>query len=156
MVPPFLPLLSTFSFPHLIPVSLDFNKLRCFAIFFPFFPQRSEAVLTQSPMCSSAFLSHQIWSPPSYATARILPRAPVSNHGNSASVCKNKPKVQQPLYYHCYYATFSNIFTKAAFSLFFFFPFHLPTNHYLILYCYFISFPHFPLLCLSLELQKDS
>ncbi|KAG7226009.1 hypothetical protein INR49_018619 [Caranx melampygus] len=100
---------------------------------------------------------------PSYLESTIvcncsnLTRAPTGNHGNSAPVCKNKTKVQQPLYYYCYcyYATFSNVFTKAAF-IFYFFSLHLPTSHYFILYGYFILFPHFLLLCLSLELQKDS
>lgn len=55
-----------------------------------------------------------------------LTRAPTGNHGNSAPVCKNKTKVQQPLYYYCYcyYATFSNFFfflPKAAFIFLFFF-----------------------------------
>lgn len=67
-----------------------------------------------------------------------LTRAPTGNHGNSAPVCKNKTKVQQPLYYYCYcyYATFSNFFFsfQKLLLFFIFFSVHLPTGHYLILY----------------------
>lgn len=42
---------------------------------------RTEAVLNPSPMCTSALLSHQIWSPPSYATAQFLHGLPMVTTG---------------------------------------------------------------------------
>lgn len=84
-------------------------------------PQRSEAAVSQSP--NVYFCSH---FPPDLESIVVcncsnLTWAPTGNHGTSAPVCKNKTKVQQPLYYYCYdYATFSNVFTKAALLFFLF------------------------------------
>lgn len=141
--PPFVPLLSL----------SDLNKLCCLSALSDG-PLQS---LNQSLMFTSAPLFPPDLESTIVCNCSNLTRAPTGNHGNSAPVCKNKTKVQQPLYYYCYcyYATFSNVFTKAAF-IFYFFSLHLPTSHYFILYGYFILFPHFLLLCLSLELQKDS
>lgn len=55
-------------------------------------PWRSEAVLNQPPMCTSALLSHQIWSPPSYATAQILHGLPLVTTGTRHLSARTKLK----------------------------------------------------------------
>lgn len=60
--------------------------------FTSFFPPRPVAVLNQSPMCTSALLSHQIWSPPSYATAQILHGLPLVTTGTRHLSARTKLK----------------------------------------------------------------
>lgn len=58
----------------------------------PSFPQRSESALNHSPRCASALLSHQIWSPPSYATSQILHGLPLVTMGTQHLSARTKLK----------------------------------------------------------------
>lgn len=65
--------------------ALPLISLHCFI-------QRSKVVVNQSRVYASALLSHQIWSPPSYATAQILNRLPRVTMGTRHLSARTKLK----------------------------------------------------------------
>lgn len=98
-------LISSFSFLFFLfcssVVSPTWTNCAAWHFFPPSFPQRCLSLT-----CTSALLSPPDLESTIVCNCSKLTRAPTGNHRNSAPVCKNKTKVQQPLYYY-YYATFS-------------------------------------------------
>lgn len=115
------------------------------------FPRRSVAGYGLSPMCTSAHLSHQIWSPPSYATAQILHGLPLVTTGTRHLSARTKLKCNS---HFTIIVIMRHSFTFFQKLLLFFILFICQAV--ITLFCMVILFPHFPLLYLSLELQKDS
>lgn len=133
-----------------------------------FIPLFSSPVLNQSPMCASAlFFPQQIWSPPSYATAQILHGLPLATIGTRHLSARTKLKCNSHfniivIVIMRHSLTF---FPEAAFIFNFFFlcsfanqslPFYFFCMGIFFIFIIIILFPHFSLLCLSLDLQKDS
>ena len=127
-------------------------------ISFPAFLRGSCKSITHACLCS-VFPPHQIWSPPSYATAQILHELPAVTMGTRHLSARTKLKCNSHFTTIIIIMRHSLMFLqKLLFFLFvfFFLSVHLPTSHYFLSYGCFVWFPHILSPCLSLELQRDS
>lgn len=138
-------------------VSLWLEQTALPIISFCRFPQRPEAVVNQSPMCASALLSHQIWSPPSYATAQILHGLPRVTMGTRHLSARTKLKCNSHFtIIVIVIMRHSLTFLQKLLLIWISFLCSFANQSLLFVVILFYSQIFFFSLCLSLELQKDS